>query len=79
MAEIAQEKGVTPAQLALAWVLAQGRTSSRSRGPSAASTWSRTPPPSISMLTAEDLARLDELPEAAGTRYDESGMAAVNL
>ena len=31
-------------------------------------------------LTAEDLARIDaEVPRAAGERYDETGMAAVNL
>jgi aryl-alcohol dehydrogenase-like predicted oxidoreductase len=31
-------------------------------------------------LTLDDLARIDaELPQAAGERYDEAGMAAVNL
>jgi aryl-alcohol dehydrogenase-like predicted oxidoreductase len=31
-------------------------------------------------LTADDLARIDaELPQAAGERYDEAGMASVNL
>ena len=31
-------------------------------------------------LTPEDLARIDaEIPRAAGERYDEGGMAAVNL
>ena len=31
-------------------------------------------------LTGEDLARIDaELPAAAGERYDEAGMASVNL
>jgi aryl-alcohol dehydrogenase-like predicted oxidoreductase len=31
-------------------------------------------------LTEDDLARIDaELPEAAGERYDEAGMANVNL
>jgi hypothetical protein len=30
-------------------------------------------------LTAEDLQRIEaELPEVAGERYDESGMASVN-
>jgi len=30
-------------------------------------------------LTADDLARIDaELPETAGERYDEAGMASVN-
>jgi aryl-alcohol dehydrogenase-like predicted oxidoreductase len=31
-------------------------------------------------LSADDLARIDaELPKAAGDRYDEAGMASVNL
>ena len=31
-------------------------------------------------LTADDLARIEaELPPVAGARYDEAGMAAVNL
>ena len=31
-------------------------------------------------LTDEDLGRIDEeLPEVAGERYEETGMAAVNL
>jgi len=31
-------------------------------------------------LTDEDLARINaELPEASGARYDEAGMAAVNI
>jgi aryl-alcohol dehydrogenase-like predicted oxidoreductase len=29
-------------------------------------------------LTADDLARLDELPQAAGDRYDRTGMQTVN-
>jgi aryl-alcohol dehydrogenase-like predicted oxidoreductase len=46
LVEIAGEKDITPAQLALSWVLA----------------------------------RIDEeLPEVSGDRYDETGMAAVNL
>ena len=31
-------------------------------------------------LTADDMVRIDaELPETAGERYDQAGMAAVNL
>ena len=43
--EIAREKKCTPAQLALAWVLAQGTTSRPSPAPSAANIWNRTWPP----------------------------------
>ena len=45
---IAGRKGVTPGQLALAWVLAQGPTSSRSRGPSGSRTSRRTSRPTRS-------------------------------
>lgn len=41
---IADEKGVTPGQLALAWLLYQGDDNVRSRAPSAASVWRRTSP-----------------------------------
>ncbi len=39
---IAEEKGATASQLALAWVLAQGATSCRSPGRSGGRTWRRT-------------------------------------
>ncbi len=39
---LAAEKGCTPAQLALAWVLAQGRTWSRSRAPVGPTGWRKT-------------------------------------
>ena len=45
IATLAAEKGVTAAQLALAWVLHQGPTWSRSRAPKRREYWSRTPPP----------------------------------
>jgi hypothetical protein len=41
---IAERKGVTRSQLALAWVLAQARTSSRPRAPGGSPTCSRTSP-----------------------------------
>ena len=44
VAEIAEEKGITPAQLALAWVLAQAMISSRFQARSVASTSRRTRP-----------------------------------
>jgi aryl-alcohol dehydrogenase-like predicted oxidoreductase len=46
LSEFAASKGVTPAQLALAWVLAQARTSCRYPAPSGAvtsrTTWRRS-------------------------------------
>jgi aryl-alcohol dehydrogenase-like predicted oxidoreductase len=79
VAEIAQEKGVTPAQLALAWVLAQGEDIVPIPGTKRREYLEQNAAAVDVELTPEDLARLDELPQAAGTRYDESGMASVNL
>ena len=43
-------------------------------------TWRRTPAPAEVELGAEDLARLDaETRRAVGVRYDENGMAGINL
>ena len=78
---LAADKGCTPAQLALAWVLAQGPdvvpipgTRSRVRLAENAAAVAVT-------LTAVELAAIDELiprDMAAGTRYPASGMALVN-
>ncbi|WP_198145488.1 hypothetical protein [Frankia sp. EAN1pec] len=48
MARLAMEKGITPAQLALAWVLARGEDIVAILAPVAAAIWSRTSPPRIS-------------------------------
>jgi aryl-alcohol dehydrogenase-like predicted oxidoreductase len=80
VAEIAQEKGVTPAQLALAWVLARGEDIVPIPGTKRRTYLEQNAGAVDVELTSEDLERIDaELPEAAGERYDESGMAAVNL
>jgi aryl-alcohol dehydrogenase-like predicted oxidoreductase len=78
--ELAGEKGVTPAQLALAWVLAQGEEMVPIPG-TKRRTYLEENAAAVGVgLTAEDLARIDaELPRAAGARYDEAGMASVNL
>ena len=78
--EIATEKGVTPAQLALAWVLAQGDDLAPIPGTKRRAYVEQNAAAVDVELTDEDLARIDaELPEPAGARYDEAGMAAVNL
>jgi aryl-alcohol dehydrogenase-like predicted oxidoreductase len=80
VAEIAREKEVTPAQLALAWVLAQGEDVVPIPGTKRRSYLEQNAGAVDVELGAEDLARIDaELPKAAGDRYDEAGMAAVNL
>jgi aryl-alcohol dehydrogenase-like predicted oxidoreductase len=80
VAEIAGEKGITPAQLALAWVLAQGDDLVPIPGTKRRKYLEENAAAVDVELTPEDLARIDaELPKAAGERYDEAGMAAVNL
>jgi aryl-alcohol dehydrogenase-like predicted oxidoreductase len=78
--EIAGEKGVTPAQLAIAWVLAQGEDLAPIPGTKRRSYLEQNAAAADVELTAEELARVDaELPQVAGERYDEYGMASVNL
>ncbi|MEU1408260.1 aldo/keto reductase [Streptomyces sp. NPDC005728] len=77
--EIAAEKGVTPAQLAIAWVLAQGEDLVPIPGTKRRTYLEQNAAAVDIELTKEDLARIDaELPEAAGERYDEAGMRSVN-
>jgi aryl-alcohol dehydrogenase-like predicted oxidoreductase len=78
--EIAAGKGITSAQLALAWVLAQGEDLVPIPGTKRRSYLEQNADAVDVELTNEDLSRIDaELPEAAGKRYDEAGMATVNL
>ena len=80
MAEIAGEKGIAPAQLALAWVLAQGDDLVPIPGTKRRHYLEENAAAVDVELSAEDLSRIDaELPAVAGERYDEGGMAAVNL
>jgi aryl-alcohol dehydrogenase-like predicted oxidoreductase len=77
--DIAEEKGVTPAQLALAWALAQGEDIVPIPGTKRRSYLEENAAAVEIELTEDELARIDaELPEALGDRYDEAGMAAVN-
>ncbi|MCD9880883.1 aldo/keto reductase [Streptomyces guryensis] len=77
--EIAAEKDVTPAQLAIAWVLAQGEDLVPIPGTKRRTYLEQNAAAVGIALTREDLARIDaELPEAAGERYDEAGMRSVN-
>jgi aryl-alcohol dehydrogenase-like predicted oxidoreductase len=78
--EIASEKGITPAQLAVAWILAQGDDLVPIPGTKRRTYLEENAAAADVELTEDDLARIDaELPEPAGARYDEAGMAAVNL
>ncbi len=80
VAEIAAEKEVTPAQLALAWVLAQGDDLVPIPGTKRRKYLEENAAAVDIGLTSADLARINaELPAVSGDRYDEAGMASVNL
>jgi aryl-alcohol dehydrogenase-like predicted oxidoreductase len=80
VAEIARDKQITPAQLALAWVLAQGEDMVPIPGTKRRGYLEENAAAVDIELDSEDLARIEaELPEVAGARYDEYGMASVNL
>jgi aryl-alcohol dehydrogenase-like predicted oxidoreductase len=77
--EIAAEKSVTPAQLAIAWVLAHGDDLVPIPGTKRRTYLEQNARAADVELTEDDLARIDaELPAVAGARYDEAGMASVN-
>jgi len=77
--EIANDMRVTPAQLAIAWVLAQGDDIVPIPGTKRRDYLEQNVGAVEVELTDDDLARIAaELPEAAGARYDEAGMASVN-
>ena len=80
VAEMAAEKGITPAQLALAWVLHQGEDIVPIPGTKRRKYLEENAAAVDVELIAADLERIEaELPEPAGDRYDEAGMATVNL
>ena len=77
--ELAAEKGVTPAQLALAWVLAKGDDIVAIPGTKRREYLEQNAAAAEVELSADDLTRIeDEVPQAAGDRYDAAGMASVN-
>jgi len=79
--EMAGEKGCTPAQLALAWVLAQGENIVPIPGTKRRQYLEENVGALDVEITSQDLERLDEIAPkgaAAGARYAEAGMATVN-
>lgn len=78
---MAREKGCTPAQLALAWLLAQGEDIVPIPGTKKRARLEENLGAMDVRITAEDRARIDRiLPAgaAAGTRYAAPHMAALN-
>jgi aryl-alcohol dehydrogenase-like predicted oxidoreductase len=79
VAGLAEEKGITPAQLALAWVLAQGDDIVPIPGTKRRKYLEQNAGALDVELTPDDLARVaDAIGEPAGTRYDEASMKTVH-
>ncbi len=81
MEEIAQRKGCTPSQLALAWVLAQGDDIVPILGTKRRKYLEENIRALEVELTRSDLEQLDEAAPkgvAAGERYNEAGMKTIN-
>ncbi len=79
--EIAREKGCTPGQLALAWVLAQGKDVVPIPGTKRRKYLEENVAALTVKLTPKDLQRIDGVSPkgaAAGSRYPERAMNAVN-
>jgi len=80
--EIAREKGATPSQLALAWLLAQGEDILPIPGTKHRSYLEENVEALSISLSKDDLARINEaMPPgaAAGSRYPEAQMKGVNI
>lgn len=78
---LAEERGCTPAQLALAWVLAQGRDIVPIPGTKQRTRLEENAAAVSVKLTPEDLAAIDAVAPrgvAAGMRYPEAGMKSVH-
>ncbi|PAZ13638.1 aldo/keto reductase [Streptomyces sp. SA15] len=71
---IAAEAGATPAQIALAWLLAQGDTIAPIPGTKRLSRVEENTAADGIELTAEQIDKLNNLPPAAGESHDEAGM-----
>ena len=77
--ELAAEKGVTPGQLALAWVLSRGEQVVPIPGTKRVKYLEENLGAAEIELSAEESQRIaDAVPAAAGDRYDPQGMTTIN-
>ena len=76
---VAERHGASPAQVALAWLLAQGDDVVPIPGSKRRATLEDSAAAADLQLTAEDLGELDAAGGAAGPRYGEMGMRMVRL
>ncbi len=78
--ELASEKGTTPGQLALAWVLHRGEHIVPIPGTKRVSYLEENLAAAEVKLSDEEVEQIAEaIPTAAGARYDEAGMRGVNI
>ena len=75
---VADEAGATPAQIALAWLLAQGDHIAPIPGTKRVSRVEENTAADDIELNAEQIERLDNLTPAAGERHEESTMATID-
>jgi aryl-alcohol dehydrogenase-like predicted oxidoreductase len=75
---VAAEAGATPAQVALAWLLAQGDDIAPIPGTKRVARVEENTAADRIELTAEQVERLNNLTPAAGARHDDGNMAVID-
>ncbi|MGP0029773.1 MAG: aldo/keto reductase [Acidimicrobiales bacterium] len=75
---VASEAGATPAQIALAWLLAQGDAITPIPGTRRVARVEENTAADGVQLSPEQIARLNSLTPAAGARHDEANMARID-
>jgi aryl-alcohol dehydrogenase-like predicted oxidoreductase len=75
---VAREAGATPAQIALAWLLAQGDDIAPIPGTRRVTRVEENTAADDVELSHEQIARLNSLTPAAGARHDEANMARID-
>ena len=78
MTAVAAEAGATPAQIALAWLLAQGDDIAPIPGTRRVARVEENTAADGIELTAAQLDRLDKLTPASGARHDDANMASID-
>ncbi|TMR94886.1 aldo/keto reductase, partial [Nonomuraea basaltis] len=74
---IAHEAGATPAQVAIAWLLSKGDDIAPIPGTKRVSRLEENAAADDLVLTAEQIAKLDSLPPAAGGHHNEAQMQMI--
>ena len=75
---IATEAGATPAQIALAWLLAQGNDIAPIPGTRRVARVEENTAADSIQLSGDQLERLSNLTPASGERHDEANMASID-